>query len=62
MPNVPPMTFSEISARGYFSLQPEGFLMQKVSVIHFLPVSVNCKYRAMPLSQNQKVFPRKRFV
>ncbi len=67
MPNVPAVSdepkavqFSEISVKGYFRMQPEGFLLQKVSAIHFLPVSAKCKYRAMLLGLKQKVFPARK--
>lgn len=48
--------FCDIGLQKYFRMQPEGFLMQKVSVIHFLPVSAGCKYRAFLLGQNERVY------
>ena len=57
-----PVLFSEIDLWKYFSMQPEGFILQKVSAIHYLPVSVRCKYRAFLMDQKEKVFPRKRFA
>ena len=52
--------FSEIKLQGYFRMQPEGFLLQKVSAIHFLPVKAGCKYRAFLLSQKERVYNAKR--
>lgn len=50
-------TFSEIKIRDYFRFQPEGFLMQKMSAIHYLPVQAGCKYRAFLMKQKEKVHP-----
>ncbi len=60
MPNVQPVTFAEIKIKGHFRWQPEGFLMQKVSAIHFLPVQAGCKYRAFLMDQKEKVYIAKR--
>lgn len=52
--------FSDIASQGHFRMQPEGFLMQKVSAIHFLPVQAGCKYRAFLMDQGEKVYIAKR--
>ncbi len=56
------VSFSAIERWKFFSVQPEGFILQKVSAIHFLPVSVRCKYRAMLMDQGEEVYPRNRFA
>ncbi len=70
MPDVPTVenekegtvSFSEIEKWKFYSMQPEGFILQKVSAVHFLPVSVKCKYRAMLMDQGERVYPRIRFA
>ncbi len=54
--------FSAIEQWKFFSMQPEGFILQKVSAVHFLPISVKCKYRAMLMGQKERVYPRIRFA
>ena len=60
MPDMRKVRFSKIKVKGYFRWQPEGFLMQKVSAIHFLPVQAGCKYRAFLMDQEERVYIAKR--
>lgn len=60
MSNMSSVTFAEIKIQGHFRMQPEGFLMRKVSAIHFLPVQTGCKYKAFLLGQNERVYKAKR--